>query len=95
MTLSSLLLLLLIAAICGGIGQSLAGYSLGGCIVSIFIGFAGAWIGMWIAGEFGLPEWFVIDVGGRPFPVVWSVIGSFLFSLVVGALTRGNRRNDR
>lgn len=92
MSLTSLLLLLLIAAVCGSIGQSLAGYSLGGCIVSIFVGFIGAWIGMWIANEFGLPEWFLVDVGGRPFPVVWSVIGSFLFAFVVGGLTRGRRR---
>lgn len=91
MSLASLFLLLLIAAICGGIGQSLAGYSLGGCIVSIFIGFVGAWVGLYIANEFGLPEWFVVDVGGKPFPVVWSVIGSFLFSLVVGSITRGRK----
>ena len=45
MTLVGLLVLLLIAAICGGIGQSLAGYSLGGCLVSIVVGFIGAWIG--------------------------------------------------
>lgn len=93
MSVTSLLLLLLIASICGGIGQSLAGYSFGGCIVSIFIGFAGAWIGMWIAGEFGLPEWLTINVGGRPFPVVWSVIGSFLFSVVVGGITRGSKKD--
>ena len=42
MTLVGLLVLLLIAAICGGIGQSLAGYSLGGCLVSIVVGFIGA-----------------------------------------------------
>ena len=93
MSITSLLLLLLIAAICGGIGQSLAGYSLGGCVVSIFIGFVGAWIGLKIAGEFGLPQWYTVDVGGKPFPIVWSVIGSFLFSLIVGSITRG-RRSD-
>lgn len=93
MSISSLLLLLLIAAICGSIGQSLAGYSFGGCVMSIVIGFIGAWIGMWIAGEFGLPEWLTITVGGKPFPVVWSVVGSFLFAIVVGSITRG--RNNK
>ena len=48
MTLLGFLLLLLIAAIAGGIGQSLAGYSLGGCLVSIFVGFIGAYIGTWL-----------------------------------------------
>ena len=33
MTLLGFLVLLLIAAVCGAIGQSLAGYDLGGCLV--------------------------------------------------------------
>ena len=42
MTLFGFLILLLIAAICGGIGQAIAGYDLGGCLVSIVVGFIGA-----------------------------------------------------
>lgn len=91
MTLMSLLLLLLVAAVCGSLGQAIAGYSLGGCLVSIGVGFLGAWLGMWIAGEFGLPTFFVIEVGGQPFPVVWSIIGSTLFAVVLGMITRGRR----
>ncbi|MBI5729957.1 MAG: hypothetical protein HY963_02365, partial [Ignavibacteriales bacterium] len=49
MSLLGFLFLLLIAAICGAIGQSLAGYSLGGCFVSIIVGFVGAWLGPLIA----------------------------------------------
>ena len=45
MSLLGFLFLLLIASICGAIGQSLAGYSLGGCFVSIIVGFIGAWLG--------------------------------------------------
>ena len=92
MDLVSLLLLLLIAGVCGAAGQSLAGYSLGGCLVSIVVGFVGAWLGAWIAAEFGLPEFLVIDVGGRPFPLVWAVLGSALFAFAVGLLRRGTRR---
>jgi hypothetical protein len=33
MTLMSLLILLLVAGICGSIGQAIAGYSHGGCLV--------------------------------------------------------------
>ncbi len=58
MTLIGFLVLLLIAAICGGIGQSLAGYNLGGCFVSIVVGFIGAYLGLWIAGKMGLPRSF-------------------------------------
>ena len=88
MTLMGFLILLLIAAICGGIGQSLAGYSLGGCLVSIIVGFIGAYIGLWIAGKLGLPEIFAINIEGKPFPVVWAVIGSAVFTLIVALLRR-------
>jgi uncharacterized membrane protein YeaQ/YmgE (transglycosylase-associated protein family) len=88
MTLIGFLVLLLIAAICGAVGQSLAGYDLGGCLVSIVVGFIGAYIGLWIAGKFGLPEIFTISIEGKPFPVVWAVIGSALFTLIVALLRR-------
>lgn len=88
MTLFGFLVLLLIAAICGAVGQSLAGYSLGGCLVSIVVGFIGAYIGLWIAGKFGLPVIFAIDIQGKPFPVVWAVIGSALFTLIIALIRR-------
>ena len=69
MTLVGFLILLLIAAICGGIGQSIAGYDLGGCLVSIVVGFIGAYIGLWLAGKFGLPDFFTINVEGNLFPL--------------------------
>lgn len=88
MTLTELLILLVIAAICGGVGQSLAGYDLGGCFVSIVVGFIGAYIGKWMSIKFGLPEIFTINVGGKSFPIVWAVVGSAVFTLIV-ALLRG------
>ncbi|RYZ54652.1 MAG: GlsB/YeaQ/YmgE family stress response membrane protein [Chitinophagaceae bacterium] len=95
MSLLGLLLLLLIAAICGSVGQSLAGYDLGGCLVSIVVGFIGAYLGMWLAGKFGLPEIFQVSIEGKPFPIIWAVIGSALFTLVVALIRRaagGGRR---
>jgi uncharacterized membrane protein YeaQ/YmgE (transglycosylase-associated protein family) len=88
MTLTELLVLLVIAAVCGSVGQALAGYDLGGCLVSIVVGFIGAYIGLWLAGKFGLPEIFTIRVGGKSFPVIWAVIGSALFTFLM-ALIRG------
>ena len=95
MTLIGFLVLLLIAAICGSIGQSLAGYDLGGCLVSIVVGFIGAYIGLWIAGKFGLPEIFSISIDGKPFPVVWAVIGSAIFTLIIALLRRAFTGRDR
>ena len=88
MTITGLLVLLLIAAVCGGIGQSLAGYSLGGCLVSIVVGFIGAYIGLWIAGKMGLPHLFEITIDGKSFPVVWAIIGSTVFTLLMSILRK-------
>jgi uncharacterized membrane protein YeaQ/YmgE (transglycosylase-associated protein family) len=87
MTLIQFLFLLIIAAICGAVGQSIAGYSLGGCLISAIVGFVGALIGMWVARQLGLPEVLVIRVGGESFPVLWSIIGSAILALLLGMLS--------
>lgn len=88
MTLVQFLVLLFVAAICGAIGQSLAGYSLGGCLVSAVVGFVGAFLGLWLAQELRLPEVLTVHIGGEAFPVLWSIVGSALLALGVGLLTR-------
>lgn len=88
MTLFGFLVLLLIAAICGGIGQSLAGYNVGGCLVSIVVGFIGAYIGLWLANEMGLPDFFTVNIEGKPFPIIWAIIGSAIFTFIVALLRR-------
>ncbi|MCI0336747.1 MAG: GlsB/YeaQ/YmgE family stress response membrane protein [Acidobacteria bacterium] len=91
MTLESFLLLLLIAGICGAVGQAITGYNLGGILVTIAVGFIGALLGVWLAGVLGLPELFTLYIGGQRFPIVWSIIGSVLFVAIVGAFS--NRRH--
>jgi uncharacterized membrane protein YeaQ/YmgE (transglycosylase-associated protein family) len=91
MTFIELLILLLIAALAGALGQALSGYSLGGCLVSIVVGFIGAFIGLWIARQFGLPVLIPITVGGETFPFIWSVLGSAIFSIILGLITRRRR----
>ncbi|MEO6133836.1 MAG: GlsB/YeaQ/YmgE family stress response membrane protein [Ginsengibacter sp.] len=88
MSLFGFLLLLLIAAICGGIGQSLAGYSLGGCVVSIVVGFIGAFIGIYIAEKMDWPRFFEVSVDGKPFPIIWAIIGAAIFTFVIALLRR-------
>jgi uncharacterized membrane protein YeaQ/YmgE (transglycosylase-associated protein family) len=93
MTLIDFLLLLVVAAICGAVAQTIAGFSRGGCLVSIAVGFVGALIGRWLAGALSLPPVLVLEIGtGTEFPVVWSVIGGVLFALVLGLLTKKQRR---
>jgi len=88
MTLLGFIVLLIIAAIAGALGQAISGYSLGGFLISIVVGLIGALIGWWLAGALGLPELFVVNIDGQPFPVVWAIIGSALFALIVGLLSR-------
>jgi uncharacterized membrane protein YeaQ/YmgE (transglycosylase-associated protein family) len=88
MTLMGFLILLVVAGICGSIGQAIAGYSAGGCLVSIALGFIGALIGMWMSRKLGLPELFVISIGGERFPVIWSIVGAALFVAVLSLVTR-------
>ncbi len=88
MTIFGFLILLLIAAVCGGIGQSIAGYSVGGCLVSIIVGFIGAYIGLWIAGKMGLPNFYTVIIDGKPFPIIWAIIGSAIFTFIVALLRR-------
>jgi uncharacterized membrane protein YeaQ/YmgE (transglycosylase-associated protein family) len=89
MTLIEFLILLFIAGVCGAIGQTLAGFSRGGCLTTIAVGFVGALLGMWIGRQLGLAEMLAVEVGGTTFPVLWSIIGSALFVAVLSLLTRG------
>jgi uncharacterized membrane protein YeaQ/YmgE (transglycosylase-associated protein family) len=88
MTILGLIILLAIAAVAGMLGQALAGYSLGGCLISAVVGFIGAFLGMWLARQFGLPEPLPITVEGETFPIFWSIVGSALFAAVLGLISR-------
>ncbi|MCK7498480.1 MAG: hypothetical protein MZW92_53490 [Comamonadaceae bacterium] len=48
-TVPGLILLVVIAAVCGAVGRAIAGGVRGGLIVSTALGFIGALIGPWIA----------------------------------------------
>jgi uncharacterized membrane protein YeaQ/YmgE (transglycosylase-associated protein family) len=88
MSVLELLLLLLVAGVCGSIAQSLVGYSHGGCLVAIVLGFIGALFGMWMARLFGLPELIAVRIGDQPFPVLWSIIGGAVFVAVLSLISR-------
>ena len=91
MTWVDVLILLLVAGLCGALGQAISGFSRGGCLVSIALGFIGALLGMWLARQAGMPELLPVNVGGQTFPVVWSIIGSALFVAIIGFISRARR----
>ena len=88
MSLTSLLLLLVIAAVCGALGKAIAGSARGGLIVSIVLGFIGALLGPWVARALKLPEPFMVNIVGHPFPVLWSIIGAALFVAIIHLVSR-------
>jgi uncharacterized membrane protein YeaQ/YmgE (transglycosylase-associated protein family) len=88
MSILEFILLLVIAGICGSLAQALAGYSHGGCLVSIVLGLIGALLGTWIARTLGLGEILSIQVGSQPFPIVWSIVGAALFAGVLHLFSR-------
>jgi uncharacterized membrane protein YeaQ/YmgE (transglycosylase-associated protein family) len=101
MGLLELLILLVIAGICGAIAEWIVGFSPGGFIVSIIVGLIGAYLGSWIAGQIGLPSVLPVaslgltgNLGLLNFDIVWSIIGSILLLLLI-SLVRGTGRRRR
>jgi len=88
LSIESLVILLIVGGLVSVIGQRLAGYSRGGCLTSIALGFIGALIGSWAVKQFQLPEIYVLKIGHTSFPVVWAIIGAAALVAVLGLLTR-------
>jgi len=86
-TLPGLLVLIVIAAICGAVGKAIAGGARGGLLVSIALGFIGALLGPWVARQLGLAEPFMLQLSGRSYPIVWSIIGAALFVALLHVLS--------
>jgi uncharacterized membrane protein YeaQ/YmgE (transglycosylase-associated protein family) len=87
-SLPALLLLIVIAAVCGAIGKAIAGNVRGGLIVSIALGFIGALLGPWFARQLKLPEPFMVVIGGHGFPILWSIIGAAVFVAIIHLFSR-------
>ncbi len=92
MTALDFLILLVVAGVCGSLAQSLAGRSRVGCLASIALGFIGALLGNWLAGAIGVAEILSLRIGGRSFPIIWSIIGAALFLAVLHLFRRHEPR---
>jgi uncharacterized membrane protein YeaQ/YmgE (transglycosylase-associated protein family) len=82
------LALLFVAGICGAAGQAIGGYSFGGFLVAVALGFIGALIGMWLARSLALPEMFPVYLGTTRFPTGWALVGSTIFVGFIGMFSR-------
>ncbi len=95
LTLTGLLILLVIAGVCGAIARAIAGGTGGGFLVSIAVGFIGALLGTFLAGYLHLPELMVVAVEGHKFPILWSIIGATVFVALVHLVSGRSRRRLR
>ncbi|HSW54916.1 MAG TPA: GlsB/YeaQ/YmgE family stress response membrane protein [Ignavibacteriaceae bacterium] len=87
-----ILISLIIAGIAGSIARSLSGFSRGGCIISIVVGFIGAIIGTWLARELQLPDPFVIVIRGTSYNILWTIIGAVIFTAVLSLITPDKKK---
>ena len=88
---TDILIPLLIAGIAGSIARSLSGFSRGGCIISIIVGFIGAMIGSWLSRELQLPDPFILNIRGSNYSILWTIIGAVIFTAVLSLITPGKK----
>lgn len=93
MALTEVLPLLLVAVIIANLGQVINAYSFGRYLVTLIVGFIGAFFGIGIARVFGFPEPIPMIIRGEIFPVMWSIIGSITLLWLLGSVTRGRDRD--
>ena len=104
MTLVELLLVLVIAGVCGFVAEMVVGFSPGGFLASIAVGLVGAYLGSWIATMIGLPpvlstRSIIPATNGSAiipinisFDVVYSIIGAIVLLFLISLARRSGRR---
>jgi hypothetical protein len=81
-------ILAVIAAVCAGVGQTLSGYSRGGCPVSYIVAFVGVLLGPGVANELGFAEPVVVPIGPIQLNLLTSFAGGLILVLAVNLITR-------
>lgn len=92
MTLEEAAVLVLVAAACGFLAQTIVGFTRGGWLISVVVGFIGAWVGGWLSAELRFPQVLTVRIGEQDFPIFWTVVGAMAVAMVVGILTPSQKR---
>ena len=91
MSLLHLIAYLIVAFLCGLLGQAIVRRSIGGLVITTFLGLVGGIVGSWLARELHLHEPLWISIGGRPFAVVWTIVGAAVVTFLASLLLRTRR----
>jgi len=87
-----ILISLIIAGLAGSIARSLSGFSSGGCVISIIVGFIGAMIGSWLSRELELPDPIILKLRGNTYNILWTIIGAVIFTAALSLLTPAKKK---
>ncbi|GAB4210869.1 MAG: hypothetical protein OHK0022_44730 [Roseiflexaceae bacterium] len=90
MDLLQLLILLVIAGLCGALAELILGRRLGSgsLIITIILGVIGAYFGSWLSWQLGLPG-YAIEVGTMRMDVLWSLLGSLAVLALLSLVREG------
>ena len=86
MSFLDIIIQLVVAGLIGSIARSLVGFDKGGCILSIVVGFIGAFLGSWMARELHFPDYLSFIIRGIEYHVMWALIGAIVFVAVLSLL---------
>jgi len=93
MNIIELILLLLVAGILGVASQRITGIQVGGLIMSIVVGFVGAWLGTRLSEWLDIHDPTRLTIGRTGFRLLSAIVGAVIVTSVVGWLQwRGRRR---
>lgn len=97
MDLLEVMILVVIAGICGAIAEFLVGFSPGSVFLVMLTGVVGAYLGNWIALALaaaisGFPPLLLVRVGTITFDIFWAIIGSIIILELLAFLRGGRRR---
>lgn len=92
MNLIDFALIALVAIVCGTTAQLTSGFSKGGWIVNLVIGFFGALAGVFVSRSLNAPVIYDLKIQSIKFPIIYCIIGAAIFLAAIGFLVKPGRR---
>jgi uncharacterized membrane protein YeaQ/YmgE (transglycosylase-associated protein family) len=88
MSLIDFFALLVIFGICATLGQAVFDFRKGGFILASVLGILGALLGIYLSRVFSLPELFTVHIGTETIPIIWSIMGSGVFVIILNIFVK-------